>query len=88
MTQNIRSKVKQFLTSEVGQVTVRGPLVLGVASGALLLSQAGHTPSAEAHFQCYSDSDCGSGKKCEWRCNGWSNGTCIEWGSQCVSSDS
>lgn len=88
MTQNLRSKVKQFLTSEVGQATVRGPLALGVASGALLLSQAVHTPSAAAGFQCYSDSDCSSGEKCEWKCNAWSRGTCAEWKTKCVPSDS
>lgn len=88
MIQEFRNEVQQFLTSEVGQATVRGPLALGVASGALLLSQAVHTPSAAAEFQCYSDSDCGSGKKCDWVCNDWTNGTCREWGTQCVSSDS
>lgn len=86
MTQDIRNEVKQFLTSEVGQVTLKGPLALGVASGALLLSQAVHTASAQ--FSCLSDAECGSGKKCEWRCNKWANGTCTEWGTQCVSSDS
>ena len=86
MIQEFRNEVEQFLTSEVGQATVRGPLVLGVASGALLLSHLAHTPSAQA--SCVSDADCGSGKSCEWVCNDWANGTCEEWGTQCVSSDS
>lgn len=88
MIQEFRNEVQQFLTSEVGQATVRGPLALGIASGALLLSQAVHTPSAEAQSQCGSNSDCGPGEKCVWVCNGWDNGTCGEWGTQCVSSDS
>ena len=86
MTQNLRSKVKQFLTSEVGQATVRGPLVLGVASGALLFSQTVQTSSAQ--ITCISASDCSAGEKCDWVCNGWNNGTCTEWKTQCVPSGS
>ena len=86
MTQDIRGKVKQFLTSEVGQATVRGPLVLGVASGAFLLSQVVHTPSAA--IECVYDDDCGSGYKCKWDCGQWSQGTCAELNTQCVPNDS
>lgn len=86
MMQEFRNEVQQFLTSEIGQATVRGPLALGVASGALLLSQGVHTSSAQ--IDCLSDADCGSGERCEWKCNKWSNGTCKEWGTQCVSSGS
>lgn len=86
MMQDFHNEVKQFLTSEVGQATLKGPLALGVASGALLLSQVIHTASAQ--FECVSESDCGSGKKCDWVCNKKSKGTCTEWGTRCVSSDS
>lgn len=83
MMQDFRNEVQQFLTSEVGQATVRGPLALGVASGALLLSQAVHTPSAEAQFECDSHSDCGSGGVCVYWCADKSNGTCTDWRSEC-----
>ena len=86
MIQEFRNEVQQFLTSEVGQATVRGPLALGVASGALLLSQMVHTSSAQSN--CVGDADCGSGERCDWVCNRKANGTCTEWGTRCVSSDS
>ena len=86
MIQEFRNEVEQFLTSEVGQATVRGPLALGVASGALLLSQM--VPTSSAQSNCVGDADCGSGERCEWKCNEWANGTCTEWGTGCVSSDS
>jgi hypothetical protein len=82
MMQEFRNEVKQFLTSEVGQATVRGPLALGVASGAFLLSQAVHTSSAA--IECIYDDDCGSGRKCDWNCVLWSQGTCVELETQCV----
>ena len=83
MMQDFRNEVQQFLTSEVGQATVRGPLALGVASGALLLSQAVHTPSAEAQVQCYNNSDCGSEGVCVSWCAERYNGTCRRWNSEC-----
>ena len=83
MTQDIHNRVKQFFTSEVGQATLKGPLALGVASGALLLSQMAHTPSAEAQFKCYSNSDCGSEGVCVNWCAKKSNGTCTKWHSGC-----
>lgn len=86
MMQNFRNEVQQFLTSEVGQATIRGPLALGVASGALLLSQGLHTSSAQ--IDCVGDADCSSGQVCKWKCNVWSNGTCKSWESRCISSDS
>ena len=85
MKKNFRGKVNQFLTSEVGQVGIRAPLALGVASGILLLSQAVHTPSAEADMECLSDSDCGSGERCNIWCGEYSQGTCTDWQSECDS---
>lgn len=85
MKKNINSKIKRFLTSEVGRTGVRAPLVLGVAGGAFLLSQVMYTPVAEASFECGSDADCGDGETCQSTCStGWSNGTCDgELGSEC-----
>ena len=84
MKKDIRGRVKEFLTSEVGQVGIRAPLVLGVASGAVLLSQMVHTPSAEAGFGCLSDADCAPEGRCDAWCVESSDGTCIEWASKCV----
>ena len=88
MIQEFRNEVQQFLTSEVGQATVRGPLALGVASGALLLSQAVHTSSAHNVHECISDSDCGSGRKCTWICDNQPQGSCIHGHYKCTSKDS
>ena len=86
MTKDIRGKVEQFLTSEVGQVSVRGPLVLGIAGTALVLSQAVHALFADPSddgMQCLTDDDCSSGSLCEWDCTTWDDGSCHEWESEC-----
>ena len=86
MIKDIRGKVEQFLTSEVGQVSVRSPLALGLASTALLFSQAVHTLFADPSndlIQCWTDDDCSSGSFCAWECSEEYNGTCIEWSSKC-----
>ena len=86
MTKDIRGKVEQFLTSEVGRVSVRGPLALGIAGTAFLLSQAVPTLFAdpsEGAIQCWTDDDCSSGSFCEWECVEKDNGTCKEWKSGC-----
>ena len=86
MMQDIRNEVQQFLTSEVGQATLKGPLALGIASGALLLSQAVHAPSAEA-LSCESDADCGSGGRCEPICSEYDGSTCHQYIFVCDYSD-
>ena len=83
MKKNVSSKIKKFLTSEAGRTAVRAPLALGVASGALLLSQAVHTPNAEAGLSCESSSDCGEGGVCIIWCGEWSEGTCVDLNSKC-----
>ena len=88
MMKDIRGKAERFLTSEVGRVSVRGPLVLGVASGAFILSQMMHTSPAEAFAQCASDADCDPGEKCEPICVEWDDGTCVDIEFGCVYSDS
>lgn len=86
---DFRNEVKQFLTSEVGQATVRGPFALGLASAALLFSQATQTPSvSEAQSACSTDSDCGSGERCEWVCVERYDGSCTNVGLRCVPKDS
>ena len=82
MKKEIRAEVKRFFTSEAGRVGVRAPLALGVASSAFLISQMVYTPSAEA--SCVSDDDCGSEGRCDWRCEEYSKGTCVDWNSECV----
>ncbi len=84
MKKETRDRAKRFLTSESGRVGIRAPLTLGVASGILLLSQAVHTPSATAGFECSGDDDCGSERQCVWSCEKDSKGTCITWESECV----
>lgn len=88
MTKNIRSKVKRFLTSEVGRTTLRAPLALGVTSGTFLLSQMVHTPAADALIKCDSDAECGTGGKCEPICVEWDSGTCTDIEFGCLYSDS
>ena len=83
MKKNIRSKLKRFLESEAGSVSVKAPLALGVASGSLLLAQAVLVPSAQAGFECISDSDCDEGEQCTYWCSAIQYGTCIAWHSSC-----
>ena len=83
MKKETRGRVKRFLTSESGRVGIRAPLALGIASGTLLLSQAVHTPSAKADLECWDDSDCGSGGVCNFRCDEYSEGTCVDLHSEC-----
>ena len=86
MKKDIRSKIKQFLTSEAGQVGIRAPLALGVAGGTVLVSQMVHTPSAEAYMECNSSSDCDAGETCKSVCEIYVDGTCVKRGTRCVSS--
>lgn len=82
MKKETRGRVKRFLTSESGRVGIRAPLVLGVASGMLILSQMVYTPSAEA--SCEDDADCGPNEWCATECEVYENGTCDKWSSECV----
>lgn len=84
MKKDIRSKVKRFLTSEVGRTSVRAPLVLGVAGGVVLLSQITHTSSAAN--ECMYDTDCASGERCYKECVQYDGSTCKTWKRSCVSS--
>ena len=84
MKMNIRSKLKRFLESEVGSVSVKAPLAVGIASGSVLLAQAIVTPPAAAGFDCIDDEDCGEGSQCAFWCSAIQYGTCVEWHSSCT----
>lgn len=86
MKNNIRSKIRGFLTSEDGRVGAKSPLALGVASASLLLAQAVVTPSAQAHWECH-PGDCPEGEYCYIWCDGTFEAyTCVGiWHSHCES---
>ena len=49
MKKNLRGKIREYIQSEEGKVSVKSPLALGVAAGGLLLAHAiVGTPQAEA----------------------------------------
>ena len=53
MKKNLRGKIREYIQSEEGKVSVKSPLALGVAAGGLLLAHAiVGTPRAEAGW-CY-----------------------------------
>ena len=81
MKSDIRNKIKRFLESEVGRVSIKAPLALGIASGSFLLAQAIIAPSAEAG--CSSDDDCAPGERCDPVCIESSSGTCVQWSNEC-----
>ncbi len=59
MKNNLRGKIREFLASEDGKVSVKAPLTLGVATGSVLLANTivGTMP-AEAGSPCDDDDDC------------------------------
>lgn len=89
MNAKIFGKINHFLKSEEGRVGLKTPMVLGMASGSLLLVQSVLSPSAYAEgWECYDDFDCDSGESCEPVCDGsLDNGTCDgTWIKKCVKS--
>ena len=52
MKTNLRDKFRDFLQSEEGRVGVKAPLVVGIAGGSLLLTQAMFPTDAQAHWKC------------------------------------
>ena len=84
MKKNLRGKIREYIQSEEGKVSVKSPLSLGVAAGGLLLAHAiVGTPRAEAGW-CHNTDQCigyGSGSYiCDgpWiKINGTMTGTCI-----------
>ena len=62
MKTNLRNKIRDFVQSEEGQVGVKSPLTLGIATGSIFVAQAivGTTPA----MACLGDTDCGVGEVC------------------------
>ena len=49
MKKNLRGKIRDFLASEDGKVSVKAPLTVGIATGSILLANAIVAPTpAEA----------------------------------------
>lgn len=89
MNAKIFGRINHFLKSEEGRVGLKTPMVLGIASGSLLLAQAVLSPSAYAEVdECYTDYDCDPGETCKLVCRGkWDKGTCKgSWVRECVGS--
>ena len=89
MNAKIFGKINHFLKSEEGRVGLKTPMVLGMASGSLLLVQSVLSPSAYAEgHECYTDYDCDPGESCKPVCDGvLDNGTCDgTWVKKCVGS--
>ncbi|MYH80328.1 hypothetical protein F4009_09125 [Candidatus Poribacteria bacterium] len=89
MNAKIFGKINHFLKSEEGRVGLKTPMVLGIASGSLLLVQSVLSPSAYAEgHECYTDYDCDPGESCVLQCDGsLDNGTCDgTWVYKCVGS--
>ena len=88
MNAKIRDRIKHFLKFEGGRVGLKTPLVLGVASGSLLVAQAVFSPSAHSSNECSTDSDCDTGEACESVCEGMLyNDICYgTWIEKCVGS--
>ena len=58
MKKNLRGKIREYIQSEEGKVSVKSPLALGVAAGGLLLAHAiVGTPQAEAGW-CHNTGEC------------------------------
>lgn len=85
MKKNIRSKINRFLESEDGRVSTKAPLMLGIATGSVLLAQMMHPSTAQADLECQDNGDCTvEGEVCvfweEWH---WPGPTIVEH-SECT----
>ena len=59
MKNNLRGKIREFIASEEGKVSVKAPLTLGVATGSVLLANAIIAPTpAVAGAPCMVNDDC------------------------------
>ena len=59
MKTNLRGKIRDFMQSEEGKVSVKSPLALGVVTTGILLAQViVGTPQAGAQDECWTDADC------------------------------
>ncbi|MCY4567250.1 MAG: hypothetical protein OXD49_02980 [Candidatus Poribacteria bacterium] len=64
MKNNLRGKIRDFIASEEGRVSAKGPLTLGIATGSVLLAQTiVGTPDAQA-WPCDEQRPCPPGYHC------------------------
>ena len=64
MKNNLRGKIRDFIASEKGRVSIKGPLTLGIATGSVLLAQSiVGTPDAVAK-PCKFNWECPDGFFC------------------------
>ncbi len=71
MKNNLRGKIREFIASEEGRVSVKAPLTLGIATGGVLLAQAIiGTPQATAG-ECCAQHPCPAGQVCV-------SGSCVD----------
>ena len=84
MKKNLRNKIRTFLESEDGKVSIKSPLTLSVVSSSLLLAQMVLTPHADAGFECQSHADCNQseGELCHFFLKDAGGGTLV-WHSTC-----
>lgn len=65
MKKNVRGRIRTFLASEEGRVSIKGPLTVGVATGSILMAQMiVGTPESEA-WMCKFNKHCGPGQVCD-----------------------
>ncbi len=58
MKNNLRGKIREFLASEDGKVSVKAPLTLGVVTGGIFLAQAIIGPTSATACPCQHDWQC------------------------------
>ena len=71
MNAKIFGRINHFLKSEDGRVGLKTPVVLGIASGSLLLVQSmlSHATYSGTD-ECATDLDCDPGESCKPVCHG------------------
>ena len=66
MKKSLRGKIREYIHSEEGKVSVKSPLTLGIAAGGLLLAHAiVGTPDAEALMCSQENPECPEGYTCK-----------------------
>ena len=68
MKKSLRGKIREYIQSEDGNVSVKSPLALGAAVGGVLLAQAivGTTPAHACGCRLeFGNADCDPGEICD-----------------------